>query len=87
MLANLLVNNLFAGRDMEYYAKLESRIADLTVEEVNEAIEEFISPDNLVIATAGDFSKPTQPDANAKAKDKVKEKETVPPKENKDKKP
>lgn len=87
MLANLLVNNLFAGRDMGYYEKLEARIADLTVEEVNEAIEEFISPDNLVIATAGDFAKPTQPDANAKDKEKAKEKETVPPKDNKDKKP
>jgi len=58
-LASLLASNLFAGRDMQYYERLESQIAELTVEEVNEAIEEYITPDNLVIATAGDFAKPT----------------------------
>jgi zinc protease len=58
-LASLLTSNLFAGRDMQYYERLESQIAELTVEEVNEAIEEYITPDNLVIATAGDFAKPT----------------------------
>lgn len=66
-LANILVNNLFAGRDMQYYEKLESQIANLSVEAVNEAIAEFISPDNLVMATAGDFAKPTP--AGDKTKD------------------
>jgi len=58
-LAGLLANNLFAGRDMSYYEKLEAQIANLKVEEVNEALAEFINPDNLVISTAGDFNKPT----------------------------
>jgi zinc protease len=71
-LAGLLVNNLFAGRDMEYYEKLEARIASLSVEEVNEAIEQYIAPDNLVIATAGDFSKPSQPATDAKEPEKNK---------------
>lgn len=59
VLARILTQNLFAGREMQYYQKLESQIADLTVEDVNEAISEYLSPDYLVIATAGDFAKPT----------------------------
>ncbi len=60
-LANILASNLFAGRSMEYYEKLEADVARLTVEDVNEAISEYISPDRFVIATAGDFAKPTAP--------------------------
>jgi zinc protease len=59
LLSTILANNLFAGRDMQYFQKLESQIATLTVEDVNEAIQEYIAPDTLVIATAGDFAKPT----------------------------
>ena len=59
VLANLLASNLFTGRDMSYYEKLESTVASLTVEGVNEAISEFVSPDEFVIATAGDFAHPT----------------------------
>jgi len=59
-LAFLLVTNLFTGRDMTYYEKIESTVANLTVESVNEAINEYISPDSFVIATAGDFATPTQ---------------------------
>jgi zinc protease len=65
VLARILANNLFAGRDMLYYQKLESEIATLTVEDVNEAISEYISPDYFVIATAGDFAKPTPVKADA----------------------
>jgi zinc protease len=57
--ARLLANNLFAGRDMFYFEKLESQIAALTVDDVNEAISEYLSPDYLVVATAGDFAKAT----------------------------
>jgi zinc protease len=58
-LANLLAGNLFAGRDMTYYEKLEKKIAELDVETVNDAVSEYINPDNFIIATAGDFAKPT----------------------------
>ena len=63
-LAAILANNLFAGRDMQYYERLEAQIAELTVDAVNEVIAEYMSPDNLVIATAGDFGKPTAPKPN-----------------------
>jgi zinc protease len=59
LLARVLSNNLFAGRDMQYYQKLESQIAALSVDDVNEAIKEYINPEFLVIATAGDFANNT----------------------------
>jgi len=43
---------------MLYYEKLETAISQLTVDAVNDAIKEFISPETLIIATAGDFGSP-----------------------------
>ena len=60
-MAGMLANNLFTGRTMEYFEKLEASVAGLNVEEINEAISEYVSPDNFVIATAGDFAQPTPP--------------------------
>ena len=60
-IASILANNLFTGRSMDYYEKLETGVARLTVNDVNEAISEYVSPDRFVIATAGDFAKPTSP--------------------------
>jgi len=57
-LISILANNLFTGRNMDYYEKLDADILHLTVEDVNEAIREYISPDEFVIAIAGDFAKP-----------------------------
>jgi len=54
-LAAQLLGSLFNGRTLEFNAKYESRIAELTVEEVNQAIIEFVDPSRLVIAVAGDF--------------------------------
>ena len=60
-LASILAKNLFTGRSMNYYEKLEADVAHLVTQDVNEAISETISPDRFVIATAGDFTKPTPP--------------------------
>lgn len=60
-LASILAKNLFTGRSMDYYEKLEADVAHLTVGNVNEAISETILPDRFVIATAGDFAKPSPP--------------------------
>jgi zinc protease len=57
-LAVVLANNIFADRNMLYYEKLETAISQLTVDAVNDAIKEFISPETLIIATAGDFGSP-----------------------------
>ena len=55
-LAGLLSGTIFAQRTMEYYENLESRIASLSVDEVNQALQTLIDPERLVIATAGDFA-------------------------------
>ena len=56
-LAQALLSNLFAQRTMKYQEDLEKQIQSLTVEQVNQAIRDFISPERLIIATAGDFEK------------------------------
>ncbi len=60
-LCSALIQNLFAGRTMEYTQNFEAKIKKLTLEDVNEAISEYFDPDGLTIATAGDFknAKPT----------------------------
>jgi len=45
----------FIGRDMKYVADFESKIRNLTVEDVNAAIKKHINPARLFIASAGDF--------------------------------
>jgi zinc protease len=60
-LARILASNLFTGRSMEYYEKLEADIAHLTIEDVNEAITEYFDPDRFVVVTAGDFAKDAPP--------------------------
>jgi zinc protease len=59
-LATLLSQNLFAGRTMKYSQTIESKIRELKVEDVNEAVRDYFDPDELVIATAGDFAAVTQ---------------------------
>lgn len=45
----------FIGRDMKYVADFESKIRNLTVEDVNAAIKKHLNPARLFIAAAGDF--------------------------------
>jgi zinc protease len=54
-LCGALIQNLFAGRTMEYAKDFEAKVKKLKVEDVNEAIAEYFDPDGLMIATAGDF--------------------------------
>jgi zinc protease len=60
-LADLLSMNLFAGRNMGFYATTEAKIAKLTTDEVNEAIRKYFDPETLVIVTAGDFARSAKP--------------------------
>jgi zinc protease len=59
-LVQALSGSLFAKRTMAHDEKFEAQVAALKVEDVNDAVRQYIVPDRLVIATAGDF-------ANAKA--------------------
>lgn len=54
-LASLLSSSFFARRDMSYYANFEACIADLTIEQVNAAIRQYLEPARFVAAFAGDF--------------------------------
>ncbi|MEM7560546.1 MAG: insulinase family protein, partial [Planctomycetota bacterium] len=56
-LAGILGSTIFAGRDMEYYAELEGRIAELDIETVNRVLKKYIEPDRIVYFVAGDFAK------------------------------
>ena len=55
-LASQLVGGMFNDRTMKAVADQERMIRDATLESVNEAIREFIDPEQLVIAVAGDFA-------------------------------
>ncbi len=55
-LAAQLLGTMFNRRTMEFTAEHERRVSELTVEQVNAAIEAYILPERLVIAVAGDFA-------------------------------
>ncbi|MFN5468473.1 MAG: M16 family metallopeptidase [Pirellulaceae bacterium] len=61
-LAQILAGNLFAKRDMMFQKQFEQKLASLTVDEVNAALREWIRPERIVMATAGDFAN-AQPEA------------------------
>lgn len=54
-LAGELLNHLFLGRTMAFTQEFEQRIADATVEQVNESLKKYIDLDRMVSAIAGDF--------------------------------
>ena len=55
-LASLLVGSMFNDRTMQSVADQERMIREATLESVNTAIRQFIDPEKLVIAVAGDFA-------------------------------
>ncbi len=55
-LARELLSTIFNDRTMQYQADHESQIEAATVESVNAAIRQFIVPEKLVSAVAGDFA-------------------------------
>ncbi len=55
-LASELLGTLFIGRTMQYHADHEKQIESATVESVNQAIRDYIVPEKLVTAIAGDFA-------------------------------
>ncbi len=54
-LASALVSGIFNDRTMEAVAEQEQLIRDASLESVNATIRDFIDPEKLVIAVAGDF--------------------------------
>ena len=56
-LAQLLSSTAFADRTLEFDAKFEKRISELTIKEVNEAFAEHVDLSRLIVVTAGDFAR------------------------------
>lgn len=55
-LASSLSGGLFLGRTLEHDAELEARIADLSVDEINEAMRRHIDLSRITVVKAGDFA-------------------------------
>lgn len=55
-LASLLSSGLYLDRDLFFNAEREERLAALTLEEVNQAVAEWMKPDAMSYAIAGDFT-------------------------------
>ena len=55
-LAGQLSNNLFTNRTMAFTAAREAAIEGLTLEEVNSALRDYVSPENISVFRAGDFA-------------------------------
>ncbi|MFN0055411.1 MAG: M16 family metallopeptidase [Planctomycetales bacterium] len=56
-LAEILAGNLVAGRTMEYFATLETKIGALTKDDVRTALRKRIDPKKVYVVMAGDFEK------------------------------
>lgn len=59
-LAFTLANNLYLGRTFAVQAKVDAAIGQLTLEQVNAALRQYLSPDRFVTVFSGDF-KPKAP--------------------------
>jgi zinc protease len=56
-LARILEDTLYAQRTMEYYAGLETRIQELTVDDVVAAFRRHVDANQIMTVVAGDFRK------------------------------
>jgi zinc protease len=57
-LAGLLNNNIYYDRTMEFHKKLEDKVKNLTISDINNAIGKYIKPyKNWTVINAGDYKK------------------------------
>ncbi|WP_376694095.1 M16 family metallopeptidase [Wenzhouxiangella sp. EGI_FJ10409] len=54
-LTSMLNNHLYLDRDMQHQAEFEQKVAELSAEDVSEAVREHLDPERLSYAVAGDF--------------------------------
>ena len=57
-LALRLVNYLFINRKLDWDAKLEANVNELTPEQINSAMRKHLDPARISVIKAGDFKKP-----------------------------
>ncbi|WP_050986236.1 M16 family metallopeptidase [Schlesneria paludicola] len=55
-LAQVLESTLVADRTMDYYVKMEQRIAELTPEKIRDTFRKHIDPKKILTAVAGDWA-------------------------------
>ena len=60
-LAGDLQGKVYLGRTMAFDADLERRVAGLTLQQVNGALQRYLDPAKLTVVKAGDFAKGRQP--------------------------
>ncbi|MCS7168563.1 MAG: pitrilysin family protein [Gemmatales bacterium] len=60
-LANLLAELAYEKRTMHYYGDLENQIAQLTPEQIHQALQKYLDPDKLYVVVAGDFPAEQKP--------------------------
>ncbi len=56
-LVGTLSSTARAGRSMEYYSGLETKVRSVTTEQVLEVVKKYLNPERIVIVAAGDFEK------------------------------
>ncbi|HLT50811.1 MAG TPA: pitrilysin family protein [Arenibacter sp.] len=57
-LANLINNNIFYNRNMDFQKSLEEKVKNLTVNDVNQAIRKYLKPyKEWTVVNAGDYKK------------------------------
>ena len=56
-LSGRLNSYLFLNRTIAWDAELENKIQSLTAEQINAAMRKYLTPDNITIIKAGDFTK------------------------------
>lgn len=64
-LVGTLSSTARAGRSMEYYSGLETKVRSVTTEQVLEVVNKYLDPERIVIVAAGDFEKAAE-DAETK---------------------
>jgi zinc protease len=55
-LANLLTENMFVGRKMDYTADFEKHVSQLSISDVNDAMRKYLKRADMVQVSAGDFA-------------------------------
>ena len=55
-LAGLLDTGLYLDRDLYFNAEREKRLAEVSLEEINQAVAKWLDPEAMTISIAGDFT-------------------------------
>ena len=71
-LATRLRDNLELGRTMEFYQESDDAIQSVTKEQVEGAIKKLVTPDKMIIVTAGDFERKSETGSEMKTEVKGK---------------